>query len=386
MIRALAFCLALILPLGAAAQTDLEAAARSGDTGAQMALAQRYLEGDGVLQNHMRAAEWLQQAAAAGLAEAQNRLGQLYFEGLGVDRDAEAALRWLEHAATSGDPNYLYDLALVREATGDAAGASALYERAADAGHLDAAVSLAVHFHEGTGRAVDLDRARALYEAASAQDHPRALNNLGLLYVRGEGVAQDYERAAGYFAQAATLGLRPAMTNLGVLYENGFGVPVDEAYAHELYRLGGGAGQDGVGASYVYDPRLAPLELTEAAVTALQQQAEAGDPVARFQMGWALVTHPERDFDMLRQAAALFADAAAQGHGPAMANLSLMYFRGEGQPQDYVLGQMWLLLAQRAGVNTAGLSVAYGSVPTTDQIAEAQRMAQTRIGPDRSGE
>ena len=74
-----------------------------------------------------------------------------------------------------------------------------------------------------------------------------ALNNLGLLYARGEGVAQDYERAAGYFAQAATLGLRTAMTNLGVLYENGFGVPVDEAYAHELYRLGGGADDPGGG-------------------------------------------------------------------------------------------------------------------------------------------
>ncbi|WP_299297324.1 tetratricopeptide repeat protein [uncultured Tateyamaria sp.] len=380
---ALALTLALVGPTSAQTTpvplTTLQSAAQSGAPDAQLALALRYLNGDGVLQNHATAAQWLTAAAQAGNAEAQNRLGQLYFEGLGVAQNTATARDLLTRAAQSGTPQYLFDLGIVLEASGDATAAAERYEQAAASGHPDAATSLGVMYHNGTGRPQDLNRARALYEQATAQNHPRALNNLGLLYVRGEGVDQDYARAADYFQRAAELGLRTAMTNLGVLYENALGVPLNEELAQDLYRLGGSGGTGGTLASFVYDPRLRAPEETADAIRNMTELADAGDPIAMFQTAWLLATNPERDFQMLRAAAHLFAITAEQGHGPSMANLSLMYFRGQGQPQDYVLGQMWLLLAQRAGVDTAALTAEFGRQPSIKQITQAQTLAQEHI-------
>jgi len=359
--------------------TTLQSAAQGGAPDAQLALALRYINGDGVLQNHATAAQWLTAAAQAGNAEAQNRLGQLYFEGLGVAHDPAAARDWLTRAAQSANPQYQFDLGLVLEAAGEMDAAGDQYEQAAAAGHADAATSLGVLFHNGTGRPVDLDRARALYEQAANSDHPRALNNLGLLYVRGEGVDQDYARAADYFQRAAELGLSTAMTNLGVLYENALGVPLNEKLAQDLYRLGGSGGASGTLATFVYDPRLHTPDPSADAMQTLANLSEAGDPIAMFQTAWLLATHPDRDFAMVRRAAQLFARTAEQGHGPSMANLSLMYFRGQGQPQDYVLGQMWLLLAQRAGVDTTALTAEFGRKPSIEQLTQAQNMAQDHI-------
>ena len=354
----------------------LAEAAEAGDPAAQFALAERYLDGTGVLQNHATAASWLSRAAEGGDARAQNRLGQLYHAGLGVPRDIATALVWLERAAAGGDPQFLHDFASVLESPGagaDFARAATLYARAAETGHLEATVSLGVLYQNGTGVEQDPARARALYETAARADHPRALNNLGLLYVRGDGVAQDYDRAAKLFAAAADLGLRTAMTNLGVMYENGFGVPLDEVRAAELYRRGAETAPSG--ADFIYDPRLAPIAAGTETLATVQAAAQAHDPVGLFQLGWLLISQPDPPFAAQQQAGALFRAAALRGHGPAMANLSLMYFRGQGVPQDYVQGQMWLLLANRAGADTTALSLAYGAKLTPEQINNAQELA-----------
>lgn len=370
--------LAAALALAGPALADLaalERAAEAGSAPAQRALAERLIEGDGVLPSYARAAALLRRAAEAGDRAAQNRLGQMLEAGLGVPRDREAALRWLALAAEGGDPAHLFDHASVLEAT-DPAGAAALYRRASEAGHVAAATSLGVLLQEGTGVDRDPEAARALYEAAAESGDARAMNNLGLLHARGDGAPQDHARAARLFAAAAEAGLRPAMTNLAVMYENGFGVPVDEARAAELYRLGG-AGADAADPGWTADPRIAPVAAAPEARAALVRAAGAGDPVAQFQLALALAG--EGGFAATRRAAALFEAAAAKGHGPSMANLGRMHFLGLAVPQDYVLGQMWLLLAQRAGTDTAPLALAFGGRATPAQTARAQEMAQARV-------
>ena len=241
-----------------------------------------------------------------------------------------------------GAPEHLHDLAAVLEETAadDAAlaEAAALYGQAAEAGHTRSAVSLGMLYQNGRGVAQDFARARALYEGPAAAGDARAQNNLGLLYVRGHGVPQDYDRAAQLFAGAAEQGLRTAMTNLGVMYENGFGVPQSDADA-----------------------------------------ARTGDPVAAFQMGWLLVHREPPGPADWQEAAALFAANAEKGHPASMANLALLYIRGTGVPQDYVLAQMWLALAGSAGLEAAlPLGLGLRERMTPDQINEAQARAEAR--------
>ena len=379
-------CLAGVALAQEAEQHSLETLttrAEAGDSTAQAELARRYHEGLGVVQNFTTAAQWARSAAEAGTPAAQNLLARYHHARLGVKQDQAEALRWFEAAAATGDPGYLLDLghALENGADGstDPARAAQAYAQAAEKGHPEAQVSLGLLYQEGRGVEQDYARARTLYEDAAATGHPRARNNLGLLYVRGHGVLQDYEKAAELFAQAAEAGLPGGLRNLGVMYENGFGVPVDEARAAELYRLAGqsGGAVTGTTPTLAYDPRLAPPPSDEDSLQALSRMAQAGDPVAEFQLAFLLASTPEADAAAIRQAAQLFERAAQAGHGPSMRNLGLLYFEGRGVPQDYVLGQMWLTLAGSVGQSDApALMQQLGGAMTPEQITEAQGRAE----------
>ncbi|SNS79282.1 SEL1-like repeat protein [Antarctobacter heliothermus] len=385
--RSLLCPLAVVLAIATApalAQVDLHAAAEAGDLTAQLTLAERFENGDGVVQNFARAAQWYDRAAEAGSRDAANRLGRLHHAGLGVPRDIPRAIALLERAAESGDPGHLYDLALVIETTQTdepaLIRAAELYRRAAEAGHLDAAVSLGVLLQNGKGVKQDFAEAAALYQGAADAGHARALNNLGLLYVRGDGVPKNYDRAAELFKAAADTGLPEALTNLGVLYENGFGVPQSDDLAALFYRRGGQGGADPQDADHlVYDVRLAPPPSDEAGLKVLEKAARAGDPVAEFQVAYLVLENDQRDPRRDVRAALMMRRAAEAGHAPAMANLALLYFRGFGVPQDYVLGQMWLVLAGTSGFDgTAGLSAHWSAKMTAAQINEAQARAETK--------
>ncbi|MEL7091496.1 MAG: SEL1-like repeat protein [Pseudomonadota bacterium] len=350
----------------------LAAVPAAADPDADFAAALRYHQGDGSLQDYALAADHLHRAAKAGHVGAQNMLGRYYFQGLGVPADRAQAITLLTAAASAGDPGHVLDLAQVLETDpATLPRAAALYEQAAQAGLADAAVSLGVLYQDGRGVPRDFARARALYEAPAAQGHARAMNNLGLLYVRAHGVEQDYAHAATLFAAAAEQGLKQAMTNLGVLYENGFGVPLDEARAAALYRAAGqGAAQP---LTYQDDTRLRPPD--DAA--ALVQAALSGDPIAQFQWAVQTLQAPKPSFDDSRTAAQFLQRTAGQGHAPSMYNLGLLYMRGIGVPQDYVLGHKWLLLAQARDVPLAADAVRQTAAQmTAAQINDAQARAK----------
>lgn len=365
--------------------SDLEAlatAAQQGNVAAQAELGQRYHLGLGTVQNFARAAEWFGQAAKAGNPLAQNQLGKYYHSGLGVAADRQTALHWLEAAASTGEPAFLYDLATVlEEDKEDDQGllrAAELYQRAATAGHVEAAVNLGVMYQNGLGVGQDFLRAKALYEAPAAAGHPKAQNNLGLLYVRGDGVPKDYNRAAALFAAAAKSGLPQAYSNLGVMYENGFGVPQSDTEAANLYKLGA-AGTAQAQNDFVYDPRLLPPPEDAVGLATLRAMALAGEPIAQFQLGWLLVHQTDPNSQMWFEAARLFAAAAEKGHSASMANLGILYERGKGLPQDFVLAQMWLTLAGSNGLNEViPLIAQLQRKMLPQQINEAQSLAEAK--------
>ncbi|MBO9463905.1 sel1 repeat family protein [Tropicibacter sp. R15_0] len=372
---------------GAGEAQQLRQAAEAGDAQAQYKLAILLHEGNEVLQDFSEAAKWLQRAADQGLPEAENRLGQMYHSGIGVAKDRAQALIWLSKAAAEGNENFLYDygLALEHGASGDAdlALAAEQYGKAMEKGHVDAAVSLAVLLQSGRGVPQDLAMALSIYQQAANAGHARAQNNLGLIYARGEGVEVDHDLAFRLFKAAADQGLAVAKSNLSTMYGNGFGVDFDDDLSAELAKEAARAGSESGKLHPVYDPRLLPVEADEQTVKQLTTGAKSGDPVAQFQLAWLLVSTSDVAFEQLQQAEALFRASAEAGYAPAMANLAVMYVEGWALPQDYVLAQMWLVLAGASGFTPArDMNFTLATRMTQAQIAMAQTMAKARVSPN----
>ncbi|MGV3554231.1 MAG: tetratricopeptide repeat protein [Croceibacterium sp.] len=77
-------------------------AAEQGSPSAQYNLANFYVKGIGVPQNHHEAARLFKLAALQGVASAQSNLAHLYSEGLGVERDLLKGYMWALMGAASG--------------------------------------------------------------------------------------------------------------------------------------------------------------------------------------------------------------------------------------------------------------------------------------------
>lgn len=87
-----------------ALQIMLPLAKTSGDPMAQYYIGHMYELGQGVKQDHKKAAKWYRQAAEQSVPQAQFRLGELYANGKGIAQDHEYAYAWFSVAAASGHP------------------------------------------------------------------------------------------------------------------------------------------------------------------------------------------------------------------------------------------------------------------------------------------
>jgi localization factor PodJL len=159
-------------PLEIGAPALREAAAR-GDAKAQFVVASRYIDGQGVRQDFLKAAYWYEQAAIRGLAPAQYRLGTLYERGRGVAQDAATALQWYERAAAGGNVKAMHNAAVL--AAGSQAGtpdydkAFKWFKAAADRGLHDSEFNLAVLYERGLGARIDKEEAFFWFSVAAKQ-------------------------------------------------------------------------------------------------------------------------------------------------------------------------------------------------------------------------
>ncbi len=77
--------------------------ANKGDVRAQSDLADCYLNGEGVAQDHEEAIKWYSVAANEGYGPAEVLMGQIYAEGLGVPKNAAESAKWYTRAAIKGE-------------------------------------------------------------------------------------------------------------------------------------------------------------------------------------------------------------------------------------------------------------------------------------------
>jgi TPR repeat protein len=123
----------------AAALSEFQPLAESGNADAQVNLGNLYMKGHGVEQDYQAAYRWYLRAAQQGQAMAQGKLGVLNYYGLGVSQNTAEAVRWFRQAAENGDADAASVLASLY-AAGDGVEASRpeaylWYSIAADRGH-----------------------------------------------------------------------------------------------------------------------------------------------------------------------------------------------------------------------------------------------------------
>jgi TPR repeat protein len=83
--------------------TKLRKLAEQGNRYAQFELGECFSDGNGVIQNEVKAAKWFRKAAEQGVASAQFNLGNCYASGKGVTKDATEAVQWYRKAAEQGN-------------------------------------------------------------------------------------------------------------------------------------------------------------------------------------------------------------------------------------------------------------------------------------------
>ena len=160
------------------------ARANSGDVSAQLKLACRYRDGDGVKKDPVEAMRWGHRAADTGNAEAMDFVGFAYLRGAIVERNPVVAFGYFK-AASDRSPQAAFNLGQC---------------------HFGA---------QGTPQ--DIPKALAAWESAAARGHGRAASTAAMAHLSGEGVPPDPALARRLAERAAELNDPSGLVLLGEL-------------------------------------------------------------------------------------------------------------------------------------------------------------------------
>jgi WD40 repeat protein/TPR repeat protein len=152
--------------------------ARSGDLKAMVKMADCYLSGKGVPNDHTKAFTLFKIAAEKGDCDAQKGLGLCYKEGIGVQKDAVQSAAW--------------------------------YLKAAEGGSIPAQIFMASFYLKGSGVQKDLQKATEWFKMAAEKGSVVAMYELGRSYAMGRGVPKKPAEAVRWTEKAAKKGFKPA--------------------------------------------------------------------------------------------------------------------------------------------------------------------------------
>ncbi len=212
----------------------LTAAAKSGDTKAQVMLSEMYHQGDADSQDLEDICRWeihafgqgcrsllgrIERLSDQGDSNAQYVLGESYLQDHPV-----LAVELLKKAAQKENPDAIFRLAVLH-ACGDSIPlnsdeASSLHKRLRDTFHTEGLHHLAMRYRLGAGVNGCMATALSLYRTCAGLGDIRATYILGCLYEEGDEISADYSLARDYLLKAAVAGHVPAKQRLKRLMEN----------------------------------------------------------------------------------------------------------------------------------------------------------------------
>ena len=216
------------------AMACFQKAAEKGNAEAEYNIADLYLNGLGVEEDHETSAEWLKKSAEKDYPEAQNMLAVMYYGGVGVPQDYEKAAKWAKRAAAYDMVDAQYVLA---DLYIDGRGVPQDYNKAAElflkvekkGGDLakEAQSVLAILYLEGLGVPQSDDKAVEMLRKASGLSLAEAQFRIGELYNKGNkdlNIKQDVDKTVKWFRRAAENGHAQAQNYMGTIYYQGVGV------------------------------------------------------------------------------------------------------------------------------------------------------------------
>lgn len=231
----IALMLAALWPADAARAQDwaagadcdaIERAAEDGQTAFYVELAICHLRGEGREPDVAKGLFWLRKAVALADTDAMVELGNLYLLGdEGLKPDADGAVKLYARAARLGDPNGMFNLAVMHRGGHGRSEkprlARAWYLRAGEAGSAPGAFNAGVVLLEGYGGRVDAKGGLLWLRRAIEMGSAEAMSELGRLHAEGAGVASDPAKALYLYRAAARNELPDAMYRLGAAHYNG---------------------------------------------------------------------------------------------------------------------------------------------------------------------
>jgi TPR repeat protein len=178
--------------------------------------------------------------ARGRLGRLTERLGLAFSRGRGVERDTKQAITLFEKGCNANDWAACTNLAVELDASGRAARARELFDRACKAErarHVIRADDMMACLDLGIRlRDAEPPRAAELFGAACDAGLEEACGRLGLMLVEGRGVAADAARGAKLLERGCESGNGSSCNNLARSFYKGLGVPVDRERARALWK------------------------------------------------------------------------------------------------------------------------------------------------------
>lgn len=191
----------------------LEQAAQQGDAAAAAFLAERCLQGKAVARDFERARAYAQAAAAQKNAHALCLLGDIYRYGLGVSADIEQADRHYHAAAALGHAEAYRKLS-VHSALAGGSDYQSRQQQALAAQTAQQHYQAGFAARHGLQREVNDADAAHYYRLAAEAGHIQAQLDLALCYKEGRGVAADAEAMVYWLERASAQGSAEARQTL----------------------------------------------------------------------------------------------------------------------------------------------------------------------------
>ncbi len=367
-----------------------EAAAKLGNTKAQLVLADLYLRGEGVEQSYAKAGALYRQAAVDGNApKAQYALGVLLERGEGVNQDALEALLWYKRAARAGHALAMFRAGLAHAKGGkvpqDYALAREFLENAAKAGIADASYELGLIHENGLGGKKNISLAFDAYAGAAATGHRKSVAALARLtpqlsdtdIIRSKVLPTPAAEYLGWYTKASRLGKTPAQLALARIYLRGDGVPQNYGKAAALFRraaVGGRNSQAQHALAVMLERGIGGKKDLREALRWYRKAAENGYAPALLNLGFIYVkgVSVPQNFKKARD---YFERAAASNLAEAQYNLGLLYQHGLGVKKNVPMAFKWFSLAV-ANQNAAAGKALDQLIPTmtAEEITRAKQL------------
>eukprot|EP01006_Ploeotia_vitrea_P048971 TRINITY_DN67290_c8_g6_i1.p1 TRINITY_DN67290_c8_g6~~TRINITY_DN67290_c8_g6_i1.p1 ORF type:complete len:526 (-),score=244.98 TRINITY_DN67290_c8_g6_i1:143-1696(-) len=340
--------------------------------------------GHGCPQSWADAVVHYENAARQDYPPALTSLGLCFLDGKGVVKDVNRAHELFQKAADAGDLNAVHQLGIMYQEgvpgsltiRKDVDKAIALFEKAAKGGHYEAMNSLGFLYQHGDGPILaDIEMAFDFYSKAAQMGFAKAQNNLGFLYFTGALDAQrrpDYFQAFSWFSKASARGNTSALYNMGVCYESGHGVDLNEELALRCYEQAVDMQHTNAMASAGYI-LLRRHEFARAAEL-LRRASERGSGDALFHLG-QMYEHGMGVVSSDDTAFQYYQKASERGHVRAHVKVADCLFSGHGAPIDRVAAFRHYVHGAKAGIaeaeNCVGIMLEEG-LGTNRSVQEAR--------------